>query len=159
MEKNKSVIFLIVWFIWAAGKCLDSIVRYSVTSDYYIFSAMDMSPIYFIFVFSIFSLNTATVFYLFRPTLVGIYVAITALIVAFIQNMVSMSLALKDLEGVKEAYAIGRVARGLSVRDGALDMIFSQNGIITASAIMTVFYFLVAYVVVRNKSYFGYVRS
>lgn len=65
--------------------------------------------------FSIFSLNTAAVFYLFSPTLVGIYVAITALIVAFIQYMVSISLALKGLEGVKEAYEIGRVAKGLSV--------------------------------------------
>ncbi len=154
MSKPKSVIFLIIWFIWSAGKDLDGLVRYSITSDFYILSSAGLPWLYFVMALAVFLLDMAAVYYLFRPQAAGVRVLFCALAAAFVQNLVTLALALRDIAGVREAYARGRELRGLPVREDALDMIFTQRGMLMSAVIMFCLYVLVAFVVHRNRTYF-----
>ncbi|GFD88901.1 hypothetical protein KUL152_11270 [Tenacibaculum sp. KUL152] len=155
MKKSKSVILLIVWFMWATGKDLDAIVRYGITSDYYVFASNDLTSIFFIFAFSVFSLNTATVYYLFKPEKAGIYAAFIALGIALLQNVVTTLMALGNLQGVRDAYAAGREVRGLSVREDTLNLIFTPEGIYTSLAVMIAFYAVIGFILFKNRGYFN----
>ena len=154
MKKEKSTIFLMIWFIWAAGQDLDLIIRFSIKSDYYIYSSNGLAAVFFIFSFAVFLLNMSTVYYLFRPYYIGFYTGLSALSVAALYNIVSIVIALRDLPGVRHAYELGREVRGLPVRQEALDMIFSASGMYGMSVLMLLFYIIVAYFILKNKPYF-----
>lgn len=154
MAKSKVVVFLIVWFLWATGKDLDALVRYSITSDFYVLSSVGLSWLYFVMGFAVFVLNTASVFYLFRPQPIGQRVLINALAAGAVQNVVTLSFALSNLTGVREAYARGREIRGLPVREGAMNMIFTQEAMLVATAAMLGLYALLAFAVHHSKPYF-----
>src|SRR6185436_19198917 len=95
-----------------------------------------LMPLFFLFAAAVFLLDAATVIYLFRPRPAGFYVALSALAFSIIQSIVSVSLALSDLPGVRQAYAAGREARGLSVREGALDTIFTPRAMYLMLALL-----------------------
>jgi len=152
--KTKLIILLIIWFIWSAGKDLDAFVRFSVTSDYYVFSEIGLAPLYFVIILAIFLLNSTSVYYLFRPTQNGIKFLYSALVAGVILNIVTLTLALKDLPGIRNAYARGRELRGLSVREEGLDLIFNPQSMIIIAVVMISFYALMAFVVYRSKNYF-----
>jgi len=154
MNKGKSIVFLTVWFLWASGQDLDSIARYSIKSDFYVFSSNNIAPVFFIFAFLVFILNIATVYYLFKPSHLGFKTALSALGLSVIQNTVSLFLALNDISGVREAYSKGREIRGLSIREEALDMIFTPSALYSGIGVMLFLYFFVAFFVVRNRYYF-----
>ncbi len=154
VPKSKTVIFLIVWFLWATGKDLDALVRYSITSDFYVLSSVGLPWLYFAMGLVVFLLNTASVFYLFKPQPIGQRVLFNALAAAAVQNTVTLSFALKNLSGVREAYARGRELRGLAVREEAMDMIFTQPAMLVATAVMLGVYALIAFAVHRSKPYF-----
>jgi hypothetical protein len=154
MKKKKSIIALVVWFLWAAGQDLDSIARFSIKSDYYIYSDNHLAPLFFVFSFTIFLLNVSTVYYLFRPYYAGFYTGLAALCVAASQGILTIFMALSDLPGVRVAYEAGREVRGLPVRQEALDMIFTPNAMYSGLGVMLFLYLLVGYYLVKNKSYF-----
>jgi hypothetical protein len=65
-----------------------------------------------------------------------------------------MVLAIQDIPGVREAYAIGRELRGLAVREKALDKMFTVEAMVGALIIILVIYIFVFITTLRNKSYF-----
>lgn len=157
MIKSKGIVFLIVWFIWSAGQDLDSIVRYSIKADYYIYSSNNMAPIFFIFVFLVFSLNIMTIYSLFRPVAIGFYAAIAAiaaLALGFVHNTLSFTLALGNLAGVKSAYRIGREVRGLPVRPETLDAVFTPQAMQLGLYASALLYCVALFIVLKNRSHF-----
>lgn len=154
MRKTKLVILLLVWFIWATGKDLDALVRFSISTDYYIFAGVGLTPLFFVMALIVFLLNTAAVFLLFRPTPIGLPVLFNALAAAATQNVVTISFALSNLPAVREAYVRGRELRGLPVREEALSMIFTEQSMLVATGSMLCLYGLIAFVVYRSRDYF-----
>ena len=47
MRRPRSIILLIVWFLWATGKDLDGLARFGTTADYYIFASIGSAWAYF----------------------------------------------------------------------------------------------------------------
>lgn len=154
MSRPKSIILLLVWFLWATGKDLDSLARFSITSDYYIYSAFDLPWLFFVMAGTVFLLNVTSVWYLYRPEPIGQKVLIIALLAGVIYDLVTLSLALTDINGVREAYTIGRELRGLPVREAALDTIFTTKSILTGGGLTILIYSLLVGLVVHNKVYF-----
>ena len=154
MQRPRSVVLLIVWFLWATGKDLDSLARYATTADYYIFSSNGAAWLYFAASGSVFLLNAASVFYLLRPQPAGYPVLLSALIAGAVHNLGATALAVRDIAGVREAYEIGREIRGLAVRPEALDMIFSPSALWTSVGLALLVYAAIAIVVRRNRTYF-----
>jgi len=94
------------------------------------------------------------VIYLFRPRPAGFYVALSALAFSIIQSIVSVSLALSDLPGVRQAYAAGREARGLSVREEALDTMFTPRAMYLMLVLLVLINAVAAFLITRNRGYF-----
>lgn len=154
MQRPRSIILLIVWFIWAAGKDLDSLARFGTTADYYIFSSIGAAWAYFAIAGAVFLLNAASVFYLFRPQPVGYLVLLCALAAGIGQNMVTTMLAVRDVQEVREAYEIGRELRGLPVRQEAMDMIFKPSALWLTAGLAVLVYLALAVLVRRNRAFF-----
>ena len=155
MNKPKSVIFLMVFFGWSAGAGLDSIVKFTVLADYNIYLANGVPWVFFAFSIPIFGLNILTLYSLFTPHWLGLYFALSSLAMSVIHNTSSLLLSLKDLPAAKETYAISREARGLTVRDEAMDKIFSTNVMLSTMVVMFIFYAVVAFYVYKNRDYFS----
>lgn len=153
MRYSKSVVFLIVWFTWATGRQLDAIVRYPTTSDYYVFSSIDMPWLYFVLAAPVFALNVGALYSLFRPNPQGIRFIYNAILFGMIQVVVSVSIAMQDLAGTREAYVTGREIRGFPVREEAANKVFSQNGMLMSVGIFFLLYLVVAYYAHRNRTY------
>lgn len=154
-KKTAGIIILIVWFIWSAGRDLNALIRPAATTDYYIFFSNGLAPLLFVFAITIFVLDAATVWYLFQPRRAGFYVALSALGLSVIQSIVSVSLAVSDLSGVRQAYVVGRRARGLSVsRPEALDIMFTPAAMFVVLSVLILITALVAFLIVWNRDYF-----
>ncbi|GAB6197550.1 hypothetical protein [Lysobacter xanthus] len=154
MKRPRSIILVVLWFLWAAGKDLDTLARFSTTSDYYILSAAGLPWLFFVMAAVVFLLNAAGTYYLFRPSLAGYPVLLTALGAGVLQNLVTLAVALHDLPGARRAYEIGRELRGLPVRQEALDMIFTRGAVWTSAILSLVVYAAVAWLVHRNRFVF-----
>jgi hypothetical protein len=155
VSRPRSIILLIVWFLWAAGKDLDVLARYSSTSDYYIFSSHGMPWLFFVLAGAVFLFNSASVFYLFRPQPVGYPVLLGSLLAGVVQGgVVSLLLALDDLPGVRQAYEIGRELRGLPVRPEAMDLIFTPTAMWVSAGLAVAVYGVLMWLVRRNRSFF-----
>ena len=152
-KKTPGIIILIVWFIYSLGSDIYNLINAGGT-DYYIFSSNGLTPLFFFFVVPVLLLDAATLRYLFRPRPAGFYVALSALALSLIQNIVSVSLALSDLSGVRQAYAAGREARGLSVREEALDMMFTPRAMYLALALLVLINAVAVFLIGRNRRYF-----
>lgn len=154
MSRPRSTILLIIWYLWAAGRDLDALARYSTTSDFYVFSSLGAPWLFFLLAGAVFLLNAASVYYLFRPQPVGYPVLLVALAAGAVQNLVTFALALNDIAGVREAYEIGRELRGLPVRQEALDMIFTPGAMWAAAGLSLAVYAALAWLVHRNRPVF-----
>jgi len=154
VRRPRSIVVLIIWFIWSAGQDLDNIVRHAMKADYYVFSSNGMESVFFFLVFAIFLLNASAIYYLFKPDKWGLYTAFGALLLAAFENAVALSLAIRDLPGVREAYERGREIRGLPVREEAMNMLFTEESMYYAAGIMLIAYFLMSFLVFRNVRYF-----
>lgn len=154
-RKTAGIIILIVWFIWSTGRDLNALIRPTATTDYYIFSSNGLTPLLFFFAITVFVLDAATVWYLFQPRRAGFYVALSALALSLVQSIVSVSLAVSDLSGVRQAYVVGRRARGLSVnRPEALDMMFTPGAMFVVLTVLILITALFAFLIVWNRAYF-----
>lgn len=145
---------LIVGFLWAAGSDLQSLARVATTSDYYIYSSNGLAWLFFVLAGLVFLLDTASVWYLYRPAPVAPNVLLVALIAGAATTALTLALALGDIDGVRNAYEIGREARGLAVRPEALAMIFSPRGMLVSGGLSLLIYLVLAALVSRNKRYF-----
>lgn len=154
MRRPRSIILLIVWFLWATGKDLDGLARFDTTADYYIFSSLGHAWAYFAMAGAVFLLNAASAFYLFRPQPAGYQVLLCALAAGMGQNLLATLLAVRDIPGVREAYEIGRELRGLPVRQEAVDMIFKPGALWLATGLALLVYVVLAVLVRRNRPYF-----
>jgi hypothetical protein len=163
VQRPRSIILLIIWFLWASGKDLDGLARYTTTVDYYIFESIGASWLYFLVAGAVFLINVCVVFYLFRPHAVGYTLALIALGAAALQNVVATAIAVNDIPGVRKAYEIGRELRGLPVREEASDMIFSPSALWLSVGLATLVYGAIALIVRRNRAFFtgplGYVAE
>lgn len=157
MKKTPTIIILIVWFIWSTGRDLNALIRPTSTTDFYIFSSNGLAALSLFFAIGVFLLDAATVWYLFNPRPTGFYVALSALALLLIQSIVSVSLMVSDLSGVRQAYVVGRRARGLSVkRPEALDMMFTPVAMYVILTVLLLITAVVAFLIVWNRSYFFY---
>lgn len=155
MKKRVGIYILMVWFIWSAGSGVNTLLRASASTDYYIFSSNGLTALFFFFAIAVFVLDAATVWFLFRPRPVGFYTGLSALALSLIQTIVSVNLAMSDLPGVRRAYVAGRQARGLSVsREEALDMMFAPGTMYVILGVIVLLTAIVAFLLVWNRRYF-----
>ncbi len=142
-----------VFFTWSAGKDLEGIVRFNTITDYTIFDVYGIPWMFFVFAFTVFSLNILTIYNLFKPQTIGFKIAFSAVGAALFQNVVTLYLALNNLDIVKEAYIVSRESRGMPIRENSLEKIFSETGMISTVAVVVVFYIVLSFFIYKNRQY------
>ena len=154
MKKTAGIVVLICWFILSTANGLYNLIRATSSTDYYIFSSNGLTPLFFFFALGVLLLDAATVVYLFRPRPTGFYVGLSAIFLSLIQSIVSVSLAMSDLPGVREAYEASREARGLSIRQESLDMMFTPQAMYLVLGVVVALNAVVLFLIIRNRGYF-----
>ena len=133
----KLVLLLWVWFMWSAGKGLEALARHSATSDFYALASAGVSGLFFPMGITVVSLSALAAYCIWKPRPWTLRIVFVALGAGLLQNAITFGCAIRDLPGVREAYARGREARGLRVREEALDLMFTVQGA-WAGALLTV---------------------
>jgi len=150
----KSLVFVLIVFGWGAGQALDQIVRFSIKAEYYVWDSLGLPWVFFVVAFLNLLLSTSAATVIYKRMSVGFTVCFAAVAWGLLSGFVTTSLAVRDIPGVREAYAIGREARGLAVREDAMTAIFSPSGLWAAYGFSAAFLFLLAFLVWRQRSWF-----
>jgi hypothetical protein len=154
MKKTVGIIFLTIWFAWSTISDLTNLIGFSGTTDYYVFSVRGLTLLYLAFLVFMLAFDAATVYSLLRPSKTGFYTGLTSLVVALIENIISISIALSNLQGVREAYIRSREMRGLFVKEDFLERVFTPQGMYITLIILVGLYLTMAFLIVRNRNYF-----
>ena len=123
--------------------------------DRAVFEANDIAGLFFVMVIGSIVMETAAVFYLFKPATIGFYLGLAAVLWSVLGNIVVTVLILIDPETSKAAYIASRVARGLSVRPELYDAMFTPVGMTGILAFAILLNALVAFLLVWNRRYFS----
>jgi len=150
----KSLIFVLVIFVWDSGQVLDSIVRYSIKIDYYLWESLGLSWVFFVIQFASLSLLVAALTVLWEPRPYGLKICLVQAGWMAVYGIISAALIFKDIPGVREVYMLGREIRGLSVRPEAADLIFTQSGILGTLIFSLTFALLIVLIIWRNRWWF-----
>jgi hypothetical protein len=146
--------FLFVFFLWAVGKDFQLMVTHKQSVDYFIFESHNLLQLFFLFMTASVLLNFAASYYLLRPDKAGFWVCLAAITVGLINNATALYLALTDLPGVREAYALSRELRGLPAREANLDRIFTPEGMQAGFVIASLLAIAAVAVILWNRRYF-----
>jgi hypothetical protein len=149
-----TVWFLFVFFLWAVGKDFQLMVTHKSSVDYFIFESHNLLQLFFLFMTVTFILDFAGSYFLLRPSKAGFWVCLSAIGVGLINNVTALYLALSNLSGVREAYALSRELRGLPAREANLDRIFTPEGMQAGFAIASLFAVVAAALILLNRRYF-----
>lgn len=71
MQRPRSFLLLMGWFLWSTGEQRDGLGRCATTTDHYAFSSRGMPWLYFTLSGAVLLLVAASSFYLYRPRPIG----------------------------------------------------------------------------------------
>ncbi len=149
--KSKTTSLLIIIYALAIWFDVANFSNYKVTSDYAIYENLNISFLFLPIQVILLALNILTVFYLLRRKLSGLYFGISSLVVSFLTTMGGFIFTLFNSELMKEFYRTSREARGLAVREDALDFFFSTQGILLIGLSALLWYIFVGFLLYQNR--------
>lgn len=153
-KKPKTIKFLIVIFAWSILKEIEILTRYKTVTDYQILKNNSIEYLFFIFVILLIVLNILTLWFLIKPKKIGFNIAITTLIVSFINSSISAYFGFKDLEFVKKAYILSRESRGLKIDENTLNFFFNSPTAYLIGILTFFWLALLLFLFLKNKNYF-----
>jgi hypothetical protein len=159
MRKIWGIIVLIIWFLWLLGRNVMSVLSWGDSMDMAIYSGQGLTPLFFVMATGAFDLELSTLFFLFRPARMGLWLGLASVIWSVSQGAVVTALAIADLETAKAAYIASRQARGLSVRPELYDALFSPSGLIGVLGVVILINAVVALLLLLSRRYFDTGRS
>ncbi len=150
----KALIIVFTLFVWDSGQVLDSIVRYSIKIDYYLWESLGLPWVFFVTQFASLALLVAALTVLWEPRPFGLKICLFQSAWMAVYGIISTTLIFRDIPGVREVYMLGREVRGLSVRPEAADLIFTTNGIWSTLIFSVVFALIIAFIVWQQRLWF-----
>jgi hypothetical protein len=150
----KSLIFVLVVFIWGSGQVLDSLVRYPIKVEYFIWASLGMPFLHFFFASVSGLMFVAAIVSLFRPRPKGFWLCLLAAVWSAMYGATATAIAIQDIENVRELYMLGREVRGLSIRPEAADLIFTASGMWSSYFIFFAFLLVVIAILFRQRQWF-----
>nr|WP_086937465.1 hypothetical protein [Thaumasiovibrio occultus] len=147
---RKAFIFLQLCYALLVLQNLSVLFFYHDETDYFIYSIHGLAPLLFLIVSASLVLNVLTVYYFNCRMLKGYYTALMSLVLLWGQGILSVSLAMQDIEAVRAAYRVGRGLRGLHDDTAAT---LSTNSMLTMLVGLSVMYLVILLFVLRSKDY------
>ncbi len=149
-----AIIVLFILFLLGFGKDVELIVRFPTSADYIVFNAAGMAYLFFILIIAIASLDGLTLWFLMRPRAMGLRIAIASVAFSMIENVIACALVMRDMDAARNAYVLSRQARGMLVRQDALDFMFSSTAVSLTLAAALAFELILVALLVWKREYF-----
>ncbi|WP_129136788.1 hypothetical protein [Luteimonas sp. YGD11-2] len=153
--RDWGLIFLWLTTFWGAGKALETLVRFSTTSDFAILSSHGWGGLFFVLSGTQLLLWATLLYYLARPAPAGVAIGLAAIGFTALSGAAMSALVVADLPAARIAYTVSREARGLRVREETLDAVFSVAGIWGSYGVSLLLLALMASVLWRRRRWFG----
>jgi hypothetical protein len=155
-KRPKIIILLLIVFLWLFGKNLEHLLRFSVSPNYYLLAQIDLKILFFVFKLLLFILYGGTVWFLWKPKPIGFLVAISSLIVSFLEETTTFLIGINNIDAVRNATIIWRQVRGLPIREDLLNMIFTPSGMWISFSVVQCLNLLMAGLLFWKRNYFIY---
>lgn len=156
-HKSKVILFLSFYFAWVLIKDIASLLFYKTSTDYLLLKQIGFtSPTLFAGIMIILIIaELMALWFLVQPRLMGFWIAIVAVVLSAIESVAMVLISLTDLDAARQAYILSRQARGLSIRENAMNMIFSPNVMYVTLAFVLGFAAVLIALLVWKKEYFN----
>ena len=152
--RSKTVILLIVVFVWSALKGTERIVTGSSDADRILFDQVGMGSLATLGLFVTLGLDVAAIWYLVKPRRIGWHIALTAIGIPAALTTAGLLIGRAHPDALRAAMIVSREARGLPVREGAIELAMDPINSLLLVAGSLAISALLAFLVVWNRSYF-----
>ncbi len=156
-HKPKVILFLSFYFAWVLIKDIASLLFYKTSTDYLLLKQIGFSsPALFAGIMMILIIaELMALWFLVQPRLMGFWVAIVAVVFSALESAAMVLISLLDLDAAKQAYIISRQARGLSIRENAMNTIFSPSVMYVTLIFVLGFAAVLIALLIWKKGYFN----
>src|SRR5882672_5300714 len=155
MKRPKTVLLLIVVFIWSFLKGTELLMRGTDTADRMVYDAVGLGWLVLSLVTIIALLDLAAVRYLIKPAPIGGVICLMAILLSAVESSIGFLIARAHPDVARQAYIVSRQSRGLPVSERAInDAIDPTMSLLLWCGSLAISGVL-AYLVIRNQGYFG----
>lgn len=124
----KLLVLVLMILVYGSGQALDGLFRYAIKMEYYIWESQGLSELHFVVgVFNL-VLYAAAAHAIFTRRSFSLHLCAATAVWSCAYSAILTRFAIKNLDGVRELYMLGREVRGLSIRPEAAELIFTPAG-------------------------------
>ena len=153
-ERNAAIVILGLWFLWAVGQDAMALAQFRTGTDYHVFWSTGRPWLFFMLAIPVLMLDLGALIALGRASVHGHRFVIGAAIASIFYTIISGSLLMHDLDGVRAAYEASREARGLPVRPEVAERVFQADTVLITLGVAILLNFVVAVLGWANRGYF-----
>lgn len=153
-KRPKTIIVLLFIYTYLFVRGIESLLLFTSSFDYQVFSQAGVSYLYFVLSIPILVITGITLQSLWKPKPIGLWIALIGLALGVLSTIVLFMITFNDPEITKQAYILSREARGLPVRPQNADRMFSMAGISTVFGSALGLYLLLAALFLWKRDYF-----
>lgn len=155
MKKTWGIIVLIVWCLWTVSRDVMSLFPSADSVDRAVYEANGLGIVFFGLAIIAMMLQVATIYFLFKPAKIGLYVGLATVLWCVLQNFAATVFIISNLDGAKVAFTASRTARGLSVEPELYDLMFTPVAMMGLLALSVLVNAIVAFLFLLNRRYFS----
>lgn len=153
-KRPKTIILLLVVFIWLLVRNIEYLLRYQSVLDYNLLNQAGIGYLFLVFVVLLLIFNALGVYFLWKPKPIGLWLIISGLVISAIESMVGFFIMIGNIDYARSAYIISREVRGLYIDEAVINFIISPINVylgLAASLGLTILWIIL---LIWNKKYF-----
>ena len=154
MNRPKTIKILIVIYLYTFLRGFGRLFLFSSNPDYYVYSEMGLSFLFFLLSIPGLILGGLSLWYLWKPKPLGYWLILSDLVVGLINSVIGLVITLTQPDVVRNALIVYRKARGLPVRQEVIDSVTSPAGVIGAFVVTLSIAVILAGLIYWKRDYF-----
>ncbi|MFA4873012.1 MAG: hypothetical protein WC659_03700 [Patescibacteria group bacterium] len=154
-KRPKIITILIIVLVWLFVRTLFDLLRYQTVSDYNILNNFGFGVLYIVFALAVLIVTGSAAVFVFKQYPRAFPIAVAGIVLYLFFTVVMFVISFTHVDLAKDAYIISREARGLAVRQEALDFTFSPVGMAVNFGIYFLVFIVLLIGLFKNKKYFN----
>ena len=140
--------------VWLFARTLFDILRYQTVSDYNVLNHFGFGVLYIVFALAVLVVTGSAAVFVFKKYTRAFQIAVASFILYLFFTVIMFVISFTHVDLAKDAYVISRGARGLVVRQEALDFTFSPVGMAVNFGIYLAVFVVLLIGLIKNRRYF-----
>lgn len=154
MKRPKTIIVLIVFYLYSFLRGLQRAFMFSSNPDYYVYTELGLSFLFFVISLPGLILTGMTLWYLWKPKPIGFWLAIAGLVLGLIDTLIGLVITVVNPDVIRRAMILYREARGLRAPQEVIDSMLSPSGIAVTYGIVIGTTLLIMALIYWKRDYF-----